>query len=545
MGHEAVQTLGAEIWRWRIETGFRTSDDIPRVDHSPGWLPQFTEESIDERRQALRGFRDRWHEIDVSREPVAVQVDHRLIGSALARVHWEIDTLRNWERDAVFLTGQILGPWFDLLVQEPPFTEERQQGLLEIARSIPDRVELAGDNLKRAGIRSLADVAAEMLRDAESQFIASVEGLDGFVQQDVLDALRESAPAAAGALGTFGRWLEENASAMASDAPVGREKFIWYLRHVALIAAEPEDLVRAARQDYQRAVVSEVLVRNRYRNRPQDAIGADVEQQVAREATQQQEVRDFYEAENLLSQPSSLRHYLIGAMPPYLEPVGWLGVTDDLTSDDRLHENGISYAPDPVPDLPYFYAANARDPRLGIVHEGTHYQQLALSWAHENPLRRRYYDSVANEGIAFYNEEMMMLAGLFSDAPHSEEVVHNFNRLRSLRVVADVSLATGAFGLEDSVGLFVDLVPMDRETALEESAMYVATPGLAMSYHVGKMLLIRLMTDAIQHQKDTFSLREFHDFVWLNGNVPFSLQRWELLGDRSDVDVLDAAGRWW
>ena len=37
---------------------------------------------------------------------------------------------------------------------------------------------------------------------------------------------------------------------------------------------------------------------------------------------------------------------------------------------------------------------------------------------------------------------------------------------------------------------------------------------------------------------------DVHDFVWRNGNVPLSLQRWELLGDRRDVDLLDAAGRW-
>jgi len=292
----------------------------------------------------------------------------------------------------------------------------------------------------------------------------------------------------------------------------------------------------------QRAVVSETLVTNRYRNLAADQLSPNVEEQVARQARQEQQVRDFYESENLLSQPNSLRHYLVGALPNYVKPLRWLGVTDDLTSEQRLDMDGISYSPDPSPNLPYFYAANARDPRLGIVHEGAHYQQLALSSAHENPLRRRYYDSAANEGVGFYNEEMMMLAGLFTDAPHSEEVIHNFNRLRSLRVIADVNLATGDFSLRDATQFFVDLVPMDRETALGETAMYVATPGLAMSYHVGKVLLMRMMTDAINQQKQRFSIREFHDFVWLNGNVPFSLQRWELLGDRSDIDIIDSTG---
>ena len=216
-------------------------------------------------------------------------------------------------------------------------------------------------------------------------------------------------------------------------------------------------------------------------------------------------------------------------------------MTDDLTSEHRLDKDGVSYCPHPSESLPYFYVANARDPRLGIIHEGAHYKQLALSWANPNPVRRRYYDSVANEGIAFYNEELMLLAGLFDDRPASEPVIHNFNRLRSLRVVADVNLATGEFSLEQAIEHFVSLVPMDRDTAAGESAMYIANPGLAMSYHVGKMQLLRLLTDAFLAKRDDFSLREFHDYVWRNGNVPYSLQRWDLLGDRSDVDRLDAA----
>ena len=72
-------------------------------------------------------------------------------------------------------------------------------------------------------------------------------------------------------------------------------------------------------------------------------------------------------------------------MPAYLEPLRFLGVADDLTGPGRLTEDGVSYVPPPGPELPYFYAANARDPRAGILHEGVHYQQLALAW--RNPGR--------------------------------------------------------------------------------------------------------------------------------------------------------------
>ena len=42
---------------------------------------------------------------------------------------------------------------------------------------------------------------------------------------------------------------------------------------------------------------------------------------------------------------------------------------------------------------------------------------------------------------------------------------------------------------------------------------------------------------------DKFNLREFHDYVWSNGNVPLSLQRWELLGLDDDVKKLDAGAK--
>jgi len=35
-----------------------------------------------------------------------------------------------------------------------------------------------------------------------------------------------------------------------------------------------------------------------------------------------------------------------------------------------------------------------------------------------------------------------------------------------------------------------------------------------------------------------FRLRDFHEFLWLNGNVPISLQRWEYLGLTDEMERL-------
>ena len=298
--------------------------------------------------------------------------------------------------------------------------------------------------------------------------------------------------------------------------------------------------MRRARQEWERAVVWEAVAKHRAAAVPVPPLPASAAEQVAREAAAEEEVRTFYERGGLLSQPASLRHYLTAEVPAYLAPLRFLGVLDDLTDEFRLDSDGVSYVLPPSAELPYFYAANARDPRAGIVHEGAHYQQLSLSNAHPNPLRRRYYDSGPNEGIAFYNEEYLLQAGLFDDAPHTRAVIWNFARLRALRVEADVHLATGTMSLDDAVEFFVRRVPMDRQTAFEESCFYAGNPGLALSYQTGKLQLMSLVAAAAERDGDDFSLRRIHDAIWLDGNVPFSLLRWQLLGDRSVLDAIDA-----
>lgn len=543
--NEAVQQLGHDLWQWRLDTMLRTSDDIPRVDHDPSWLPEFTSESVGTRRERVAQFTRRWRDIHVADASVPVQVDHRLLGSTLARVTWEFDLLGNWERDAVLLVGQVLGPWFDLLLPDAPLSAARQQGLLGVLEAAPAQVAVARENLQRAGAAPLARAAVNLTGDVEDQLAASIEGLQGRVESGVLASMRGAGVEAAAALGGLRDWLVGAADDMEQVTAVGHDHFVWFLRHVALLPDAPNDLVVAAKREYERAVVWEALESNRHRDVPLPPLPASAAEQVATHARLEQQVREFSETEGLLSQPDTLRQYLTAPMPAALAPLQWLGVTDDLTADARLDQDAVSYTPEPSPTMPYFYAANARDPRLGIIHEGAHYKQLALAWAHDDPIRSRYYDSLPNEGIAFYNEEFMLQAGLFDDAPRSREVVHNFNRLRSLRVIVDVNLATGVWDLDQAVDAFVERVPMDHETALEETASYTANPGHAMTYLVGKQQLVRMQADTILARGESFSLREFHDWVWRNGNLPFSLQRWELLGDRADVDALDEAGPWW
>ena len=179
---------------------------------------------------------------------------------------------------------------------------------------------------------------------------------------------------------------------------------------------------------------------------------------------------------------------------------------------------------------------------MGVAHEGVHAWQLALSARHGNEVRRRYYDSSANEGVAFHTEELALIAGLFDDAPASQRFVVNAMRLRALRVEIDLGLALGESTLDEAAARLAELVPMDRRTAWEETAFYAARPGLGLSYLAGKAQVLDLLTSCARHEGADFYkwLATFHERLWREGNVPAALQRWELLGT---IDHLDEARR--
>jgi len=539
-----IDGFSAEFWAWRVRCQPRSSDDIMRVTRPAGWLPELGPAAL----AAQRGQRDAFEEALAALErsvhgaagsSVADRVDVRLLRSALNRVTWELDVLRWWAQPAAYVEA-ALGPVFDALL--PPGVDAAR--LAEVGRflgNVPAVVAAAEEVLPAVAQAELVDLAVGSLDGIRDRLLAVVAALGRAVPG--APPLDEVASTAADALDRLRAFLVRLRPGLPRWEPVGRDAFDAFLRDVACIPLDSDALLAIGVREFQRASVLERLESHRHRDRPAPSLPADAASQIARHERDELAVRAFLEAEGLLSQPATLRHYRNAPLPDYLEPLSFLGVTDDLTGLADPDGDATSYLPDPAPGLPYFDAANAIDPRAGIVHEGVHAQQLALAWKHPRPVRRRYYDSGANEGIAFYNEEMMLAAGLFEDAPHTRTVIYNFMRLRALRVQIDVGLATGAMSIAQAREALRTRVPMDEATADEEAVFFAQTPGQAMTYQIGKTQILAFLADAAVCRPE-LTLRELHDSLWRNGNVPIALHRWELLGLTDELDAigLRAAG---
>jgi uncharacterized protein (DUF885 family) len=529
----SLDKLSDEFWTWRAKYAPFNGDDVPRIER-PGGMRDWSRVAIEKQRKDLTEFESRWKKIDVKGWPVPKQVDYKLIGSALSRVRWELDVNQGWKRDPLFYVGQTLTSLVEALTVPAPYDEARSREILTRIQNIPSILQAGEANLEKPAA-PFASVTIQALDGVGERLrkTAAALGPSTTLSESELNSAVERAAAA---LEKFRANLQKKLPTLPRQTALGRDAYVWFLRNVALMPYSPEELLGMGRQEWARAVAFEAYEKNRSKDVPPLKMADNTDSWIADAAAKELQVRKFLEERGVLTVPDWVQHYTLRPTPEYLRTLGF-SETDDFTSPSRLKENCIRYVPEPSDKLGYFWRATAMDSRPICVHEGIpgHYFQLCLSWKHEDPIRRHYYDSGPNEGLGFYAEEMMLQAGLFDDSPHTREIIYNFMRLRALRVEVDVRLALGQFTLEQAAKYLQEKVPMDEQTARQEAIAFSTGPGQAIDYQIGKLQIIKFLAEARMKQGEQFSLRAFHDFVWKNGNVPISLQRWELLGDPGDV----------
>jgi len=531
---DSLLELDQDYWRWRaLEQPF-SSDDIPRIERPPDFRVDWTAATVERRSAELVVFEHRWRAL--AEAGSQTQVDYRLLGSALARARWELSVEQTWKRDPMFYVDQTLGSVYALLLPPPPFAPGRQAQIVTRMQAIPATIRAAEQNLVdlRAPFATLAIDALDQLRErTERMESALAPELSG----SSAAALRRATPAALAALEQYRAWLQARLPNARADTAIGRDGYLYFLSNVALLPYTPEQLLAMSRQEWARSMAFEAYAQARLDGVPPPPLFASAEAEIVAERRAEERIRRFLVDAKILTVPADLPHYRNLQLPAYVAAWSDLGEADDFTGPSRLEEDGVSYIPTPSPKLGFFNLSRARDPRPIIVHEGVpgHYFQLSLGWRNPDPIRRHYYDSGANEGIGFYAEEMMLQAGLFDDDANTRATLYSFMRLRALRVEVDVKLALGEFTLSQAADYLERTVPMDHASALAEAALFASAPGQAISYQIGKIQITELLADARRAQGNQFSTLRFNDFVWNNGNVPLSLQRWELLGDASAV----------
>jgi uncharacterized protein (DUF885 family) len=99
----------------------------------------------------------------------------------------------------------------------------------------------------------------------------------------------------------------------------------------------------------------------------------------------------------------------------------------------------------------------------------------------------------------------------------------SFDSWRACRLVVDTGLHQLGWSREEAIDYMHANSALTRVNIENEVDRYVADPGQALAYMVGRLELVRLRELAQGRLGDRFDLRGFHDLVLGTGGVPLSV----------------------
>ena len=220
---DSLDQLASDFWTWRARYRPFTFDDVPRMEHAAG-TRDWSAAAVAKQRVDLAAFERRWKAMRTDGWPVSRLVDYRLLGSAIARVRWELDVNPRWQRDPAFYVEQTVGALQEELMPPPPFSEARSREILTRAENIPAILEQARQNLR--AVAPFAQLTIAMLSDIDARLARVEHGVAPLLTGDEQRARFQIAIAKASrALIEYRQWLKQNLPNMRPDFSLGDKAF--------------------------------------------------------------------------------------------------------------------------------------------------------------------------------------------------------------------------------------------------------------------------------------------------------------------------------
>ncbi|MFK7831420.1 MAG: DUF885 family protein [Congregibacter sp.] len=240
--------------------------------------------------------------------------------------------------------------------------------------------------------------------------------------------------------------------------------------------------------------------------------------------------------EAYLSEARAIIDEMYASLPEVFGLLPKAAITVKQVEAFRERSSGKAFYQAPPPDgsRPGIYYANlynmASMPKYQMAalafHEGVpgHHMQRAISVELKGiPEFQKYTSFTAyTEGWGLYSESLAGEMGFYRD-PYSD-----FGRLstelwRACRLVVDTGIHSKRWSREEAIDYLLENTPNAKADATKSTERYIAQPGQATAYMVGKLKLMELRERAREAMGDTFDLREFHDAVLEDGPVPLSM----------------------
>ncbi|MBB5956297.1 uncharacterized protein (DUF885 family) [Saccharothrix tamanrassetensis] len=217
----------------------------------------------------------------------------------------------------------------------------------------------------------------------------------------------------------------------------------------------------------------------------------------------------------------------------------------------RVPDKRCEVEPVPAADAPgaptAYYAPPAMDgTRPGTYYANTHrveerfrYQAEAIAFHEAVPghhfqivlaqeltglpmLRRVATVTGYLEGWGLYCERLADEMGLYSDDVARLGMLA-MDSLRAGRLVVDTGLHAHGWSRERAVAYLRENTPLAQVEIESEVDRYIAAPGQALAYMVGRLEIQRVRVEAERALGDRFDIRAFHDVVIGGGPLPLAV----------------------
>jgi uncharacterized protein (DUF885 family) len=150
-----------------------------------------------------------------------------------------------------------------------------------------------------------------------------------------------------------------------------------------------------------------------------------------------------------------------------------------------------------------------------------HHLQVALAQELDlHPVVGELEVTSYSEGWGLYAERLADAMGLYSSELQRIGML-TLDALRASRLVVDTGLHARGWSRQKAIDFLLENTTLEPSNAEGEIDRYIASPGQASSYMVGRLEIERLRALAERHQRETFTIRAFHDVVLNAGMTPF------------------------
>ncbi|WP_397546965.1 DUF885 domain-containing protein [Rhodothermus marinus] len=208
--------------------------------------------------------------------------------------------------------------------------------------------------------------------------------------------------------------------------------------------------------------------------------------------------------------------YGVAPVPPHLQPRYTGGRYIPAPPASRT---GAYYWVNPYPlDGRPLYVLEAL-----TLHEavpGHHLQYAARQELTDvHPFRRWVSFSAFGEGWALYAEKLGKEVGFYAD-PYREFGRLTYEMWRACRLVVDTGLHALGWTRQQAIDYMAANTALSLHEITTEVDRYISWPGQALAYKMGELTILRLRREAETQLGERFDLRDFHEVVLRQGDVP-------------------------